>query len=291
MALSSAEMLQGAGHQVVLLSGALDAGLASSLDAKLHAAIGFTQDETSLGHSVTEADHQSFLRSFRRWFDEQVAKFELDILFVHNSGRIFDQLDLADLSRRLPVVHTMHDEWFYTDAHYTFETATGEVVRTYEPRHGEELLHHDYEHLFDLPSRTGNFIGVGPSQWLTERAQRVFPDLDFVHIPNEVDHELFELQDRAASRALLGLPNDEPIILFVGSPTQVRKGFDTFEAGVQGLAALTGINPIRLVAGGTGSVATGGMASMLLPGPLREQIAIPTSTVRGCQRSTVRQTC
>jgi len=270
-------MLVDAGHDVALLSGAIDPGLVHELDDRMLGALSFTQDETSLASSVTDADHASFLRSFRAWFDTQVARLELDVLYIHNCGRIFDQLDVADLSRQIPVMHTMHDEWFYTDSHYTFATSTGEVVRTYEPRHGEEMLTHSYEHLFDIPSRVGNFVGVGPSLWLTERARRVFPTLEFIHVPNAVDHELFAMQNRADARALLGLPADDPIVLFIGNPTQVRKGFDIYEAALRSMTQSSGINPIRLVAGGSGSVATGGASSKLAPGPLADQLDVPTS--------------
>ena len=270
-------MLIGAGHQVALLAGALDANLVSQADDRLLGVASFTNDQSTLANSVNPAEHAMFLRSFRRWFDTQVRDFELDALYVHNCGRVFDQRDLAELSHRLPVMHTMHDEWFYTDAHYTFATATGEIVRTYEPRHGEELIPHDYEALFELPAQMGTFLGIGPSGWLTDRARRVFPTLDFEHIANAVDGDQFSLQDRNEARAELGLPDDWPIVMFVGNPTQLRKGFDVVEAACRAVRDSTGIDPVRLVVGGNGSVATGGLEAELGDGPLLDRLKRPTS--------------
>ena len=277
MALSAAEMLQRGGHEVVLLAGALDAKLERHLASELIGAVSFTHDQAALANSVTETEHRHLLSTFRRWFDEQLDLHELDVLYVHNCGRVFDQLDLAQLSQRLPVMHTMHDEWFYTDAHYTFAGPSGEVIRTYEPRNGEELLPHDYSGLFEVPHHIGNFLGVGPSAWLTERARRVFPTLDFIHIPNAVDADRFPLQDRTSARKALGLPEAWPIVMFVGNPTQVRKGFDRVEAACQVMRQATGTDPIRLVVGGNGSVATAGLEAELDPGPVLEHLKMPTS--------------
>lgn len=277
MALSAARMLSDAGYEVVLLAGALDVEVQQQLNTQLVAAVSFTQDQAALANSVTETEHRYLLGTFRRWFDEQLHRLQPDVLYVHNCGRVFDQLDLARLSQRLPVMHTMHDEWFYTDAHYTFTDSTGEVVRTYEPRNGEELLPHDYSGLFDVPHNIGTFLGVGPSSWLTERAKRVFPTLDVVHIPNAVDADRFALQDRAAARTALGLPDAWPIVLFVGNPTQVRKGFDRVEAGCRAMHKATGIDPVRLVVGGNGSVLTNGLEDELGEGPLLAQVRVPTS--------------
>ena len=277
MARTAADVLIGAGHQVALLAGALDTNLERQTNDRLLGAVSFTNDQSTLANSVNAAEHAMFLRSFRRWFDAQVRHFELDALYIHNCGRVFDQRDLAELSHQLPVMHTMHDEWFYTDAHYTFATPTGEVVRTYEPRHGEELIPHDYEALFDLPEQMGTFLGIGPSGWLTNRARRVFPTLDFEHIVNSVDGDQFSLQDRNEARAALGLPEDWPIVMFVGNPTQVRKGFDVVEAACRAVRASTGIDPVRLVVGGNGSVATGGLESELGDGPLLDRVKRPTS--------------
>lgn len=276
MTLLAADVLHDAGHEVIVVAGAMSDELERSLDDRFASAHAFTHDERALDGSVTETDHVAFRRSFRRWFASVLSRTSVDVAYVHNCGRIFDQLELAELSGVVPVAHTMHDEWFYTDAHYTFSTPTGETVRTYEPGRSESLLEHRYEHVFAVPSRIGTFLGIGPSRWLTERAMRVFPTLDIAHVPNPVDTALFALQDRAACRTRLGLPLDQRIALFVGSPTQPRKGFRQYEAALRTVDAFE--QPVlRLVAGGAGSVATGGAEALLADGPIRDLVQAPTA--------------
>ncbi len=273
MTLLAADLLADAGHDVIVVAGAMSDDLERSLDVRFFSAHAFTHDERALDGSVTDTDHQAFRRGFRRWLDTVLDDSQIDVVCVHNCGRILHQLELARLSRVIPVAHTMHDEWFYTDAHYTYTSVTGETIRTYEPGRAERLLEHRYDHLFAVPSQVGTFLGIGPSRWLTKRAMRVFPTVDIAHVPNPVDSELFALQDRAACRASLGLPADSPIALFVGSPTQPRKGFRQFEAALQTIEQPI----IRLVAGGPGSVAVGGVEELLGEGPIRELIDAPTS--------------
>ena len=282
MALLGAELLTRAGHEVVVLGGAMTVDLERQLASANYAAAGFTHDERALDGSVTPTDHQAFVRSFHRWFEDRLGEFSPDVLYVHNCGRLFTQLDLAELSRRVPVVHTMHDEWFFTDAHYRFRSPrTGATIRTFEPGRSESVLEHRYDHLFDLPERVGSFAAIGPSWWITARAQAMFPTLRVEHIPNAVDPTLFDLQDRASARATLGLPADEPIVLFVGNPTQERKNFAAVETAIRDIERHHDVTPIRFVVGGAGSVATGGASELLSDGPLRERIDAPTNNPVG----------
>lgn len=280
MALLAADLLTGAGHEVVVLGGAIVADLERQLDNDHFAAAGFTNDERALDGSVTPTDHRAFVRSFSRWLDVRLAEHKPDVLYVHNCGRVLSQLDLADLSKRFPVAHTMHDEWFFTDAHYTFRSGPGSpTVRTYEPGRSESVLEHRYEHLFEVPRRVGAFVAIGPSQWLTERARRVYPTLDVVHLPNAVDTSLFDMQDRALARATLGLPADRPIVLFVGSPSQERKAFAAFEKAVRHATSTAGETPLRLIVGGSGSVVVGDIS--LSDGPIMDRLTVPTASPMG----------
>ena len=267
MALLAADILTTAGHEVVVLGGGMKASLAARLDDMHFAAAGFTNNEKALEGSVTSTDHRALIRSFRAWLDHQLETHSPDVLYVHNCGRILSQLDLVDLSKRLPVAHTMHDEWFYTDAHYKFRPdAATRVLRTFEPGRSASVLEHRYGELFEIPGRVGTFTAIGPSRWLTERARRVFPSLNIVHLPNAVDTSLFDLQNRADARNVLGLPADRSVVLFVGNPTQRRKGFAALERAIQHLSNSTGEKPIRLIAGGAFSGMVGDVS--LAPGPL-----------------------
>lgn len=276
MALLAADLLDQAGHEVVVLGGAIHAGLEAQLQRDLAGAAAFTNDEAALDGSVSRLAHEALLEAFRGWFDAQLESYQPDILYIHNCGRVLSQLDVADLSRRLPVVLTMHDEWFSTDAHYTFRSRKdGAMVRTYEPIRSTHPLIHRYDHLFDVADRSGNLVVLAPSAWLADRARLVFPTLDIRHLPNAVDASLFDLQDRAEARARLGIATDRPIIGFVGNPTQERKGFAEFESAVQLLDSTGDSSPIRLVAGGPGSMTTGMAHALLDSGPIDRLMSVP----------------
>jgi glycosyltransferase involved in cell wall biosynthesis len=282
MTLLAADILSEAGHEVIVLAGAMHAELERTLAEVHFAAAAFSNDERALDGSVTESDHVAFLASFRRWFDHQLDVQRPDVLYVHNCGRVFDQLDLADLSSRIPLAHTMHDEWFFTDAHYTFRSSRqSPTVRTFEPGRAESSIEHRYDHLFDVPNRTGKFLAIGPSHWITERAAEVFPSLDIIHLPNAVDTSLFDLQDRESARVKLGLPLDRPIILFVGAPTQERKGFAILERALRSMRMRNGREPMCVIAGGSASTVTDGLAPAIGPGPIAELLARPTASPLG----------
>ena len=61
---------------------------------------------------------------------------------------------------------------------------------------------------------------------------------------------------------MLGLPNDRSIVLFVGSPTQERKGFDLFERAMR-TVDVGGEKPVRMIAGGSASVVTDNFAGSI----------------------------
>lgn len=281
MALLAADILTGAGHEVRVLGGAMDSDLERQLAAAHDGAASFTHDERALDGSITASDHVAFLQAFRRWFDAQLDAWPPDVAYVHNCGRVLSQLDLADLSRRIPVAHTMHDEWFITDAHYRFRSSPeAPMVRTFEPGRSEAVLEHRYDHLFDVPERVGAFTAIAPSAWLAERARRVFPRLDVVQLENAVDTDAFELQDRSAARRQLGLPEDRAIVLFVGSPTQERKGFEAFEQAMRTVTLRQG-TPVRVLAGGSASMVTDSFAGQILPGPIADNLARPSRNPLG----------
>lgn len=281
MALLGAQVLAEGGHDVQVLGGGMSAELERQLTDRYGGAASFTNDERALDGSVTASDHVAFRRAVQRWLDAQLQEWAPDALYVHNCGRILGQLDLADLSRRYPVIHTMHDEWFISDAHYTFRSPRdGSTIRTFEPGRSENVLEHRYDHLFDLPGRLGSFVAIAPSAWLADRARRVFPTIDVQHVENAVDSEFFRLQDRRQARDQLGLPHDRAIVLFVGSPTQERKGFALFERAMR-VVSRDGLAPVRLIAGGSASAATEGFVHSIRPGPITENLAIPAPSPLG----------
>lgn len=287
MALLGADILADANHEVIVLAGAMHADLERQLATDLHDAVAFTNDEAALDGSVNALVSEAFLEAFRVWLSSQLERIQPDIVYIHNCGRILSQRGLADLSRRIPVAFTMHDEWFITDAHYTFRSRVdGAIVRTYEPHRSTHPLVHRYDHLFDVANHVANLVILAPSAWLADRARVVFPTLDIRHLPNAVDTSLFDLQERTEARQRLGITTDRPIVGFVGNPTQERKGFSEFESAVQKVKADDGSSPVRLIAGGAVSATTGSAHELIGPGPIHHllhapNLAAPQPKVRG----------
>ncbi len=285
MALSAAEILSNAGHDVLLLAGAMRSDVVDSVRETTSAnAAAFTQDERALDTSISPTARVAFQSAFDKWFRAELDGFGPDVLYVHNCGRVLDQLDLAELSQRVPVIHTMHDEWFISDAHYTFRpnATSRRDVRTFEPHRSPSLLQHSYDRLFEVPDRAGDLTLVAPSNWLADRARAVFPTLSVEHLPNAVDESLFTLQDRAEARRLLGLSTDRPVLMFVGNPTQARKGFAAFDAAaVSANELFDGAELIEIVLGGSDSFPVHDGESVLGPGPLKDRLAQPISAQGG----------
>ena len=285
MALRAADMLTDAGHEVVILGGAIKAPLRDALRDRHTAVESFTHDERLLDIFLNRTDAAVMRRGIRQWLYGQIEQRELDVLYVHNCGRLLDQLELAELSSKTPVAHTMHDEWFFSDAHYTYASpATGRTLRTFEPITRTSLLEHRWDHLFEVPSAVGDFVAIGPSDWITDRARRVFPDLDIVHIPNSVDSDLFELQDRETAREILGLHRDVPVAMFVGNPVENRKGFVAFEQGVRAASDRSG-SILRIVVGGRQTTVYGDGLHLIPGGRLNEfvEAAVSPATKPGAE--------
>ncbi|HEY0376485.1 MAG TPA: glycosyltransferase family 4 protein [Pyrinomonadaceae bacterium] len=74
--------------------------------------------------------------------------------------------------------------------------------------------------------------------------QNLPPGADAHVIPSGIDFELFKPMAKDEARRRLDLPADEPLILFVGRPSQARKRFDLAERAV---AVLNETTPARLV--------------------------------------------
>lgn len=72
---------------------------------------------------------------------------------------------------------------------------------------------------------------IYPSQRLADAAR----DPTGYIVPNGVDLGLFAPMDRAAARAELGLPPDEPLVLFGAAPANPVKGYDIFTDVLAGL--------------------------------------------------------
>jgi glycosyltransferase involved in cell wall biosynthesis len=163
--------------------------------------------------------------------------FKPDIIHCHNlHGNFFDLRLLAILSKSYPVFITLHDCW----------TFTGHCVYPYECEKWRNICH-DCPHL-DKPVfierdasssnqrrkadiyRNSKLFIASPSDWLTKMAKQSIlknADAEFRTINNGVDEALFKKGSKSLARKDINLPNDDFIILFMGSRASknAAKGF------------------------------------------------------------------
>lgn len=144
-----------------------------------------------------------------------------DVTHVHNlHGGYFDLSALKDLSRRAPLILTMHDMWLLT-GHCAYScgcerwrngcgscpdlTLYPAVWRdATRPNHRRKQ-----RHVGEL-----DVVITSPAQWALDLARASYlGSKPARYMPNPVDTRVFTPGDRRAARASLGLPHDRPIIL------------------------------------------------------------------------------
>jgi len=122
-----------------------------------------------------------------------------DILHIHNlHGDYFDLRTLPALSRRIPIVLTLHDMWLFTGhcghsiACERWRTGCGQCpdLRRY-PAIRRDQTAANWQHKRDLYADCRFYIGA-PSQWLLERAKTsMLPAVDYRVIRHDVDLKAF----------------------------------------------------------------------------------------------------
>jgi glycosyltransferase involved in cell wall biosynthesis len=153
-----------------------------------------------------------------------------DVVHLHNLHDFFGYFDLRalqPLSRAVPTVVTLHDAWMFTGhCAYTFdcnkwESGCGSCPYLDTPpsvrRDSTDLNWLRKKQIYENSS----LFVAAPSQWLLERAKASILSHGIVGtklIPNGVDLSIFRPAEKAAARERIGLPRDERILLFSGSP-------------------------------------------------------------------------
>jgi glycosyltransferase involved in cell wall biosynthesis len=144
-----------------------------------------------------------------------------DVTNVHNAhGGYFDLAALRDLSRRAPLVLTMHDMWLVTGhCGYSCECDRWRIgcgscpdLTLYPaiPRDATRLNLRRKARLLDDVELTVN----SAARWALDLARDSYlGSKPTRHIPNPVDMRFFSPGDKSAARAALGLPQDRPIVL------------------------------------------------------------------------------
>lgn len=150
--------------------------------------------------------------------------FQPDVISLHNiHGGYFDAALLPRLSAIAPIVWTLHDMWAITgNAAHTFGDTSWKNARVGKQEH---------KHAPKMGLPTGNFLIkrkqklykasnltiVSPSEWLYRMTTEspLTKDKPLYHIPNPIDTNYFQPQDKLQARQELGLPADAAVITFV----------------------------------------------------------------------------
>lgn len=172
-----------------------------------------------------------------------------DVVHVHNlHGDYFDLRALAPLSRRVPVVATLHDEWLMTGhcagtlgcerwregcgrcPHLATDPAVRRDATRFNWRRKQRALGGARLHV------------VTPSRWLLERVRTSLVAPAIVEarvIPNGVDLDVFRPGPQAEARQALGLDPRARVLLFAASNPRTNP-FKDFAGLLTAAARLSG---------------------------------------------------
>jgi glycosyltransferase involved in cell wall biosynthesis len=164
---------------------------------------------------------------------------QAEVVNLHNThGGYFDLTALPGLSRRKPLIWTLHDMWAFT-GHCAYDMGCGRWPTGCGacPRlHDELALRWDTTALLWRLKKwiyaRSQLTIVTPSRWLANlvRSSPLLDRFDVHCIPNSVDTGQYAPLDRALARQALALPQDLQLIMF--SSEQVdnqRKGGQLLE--------------------------------------------------------------
>ncbi|HEX2998655.1 MAG TPA: glycosyltransferase, partial [Armatimonadota bacterium] len=190
--------------------------------------------------------------------------FHPDVIHCHNlHGRYFDLRALPMLSKTVPVVMTLHDEWSYTGRcacslgceHWR----KGCAECPQHPRFSlsDAAINTNWNRKRSLYAGCKLYITT-PSQWLLDRAKESILQTAMIAskvIYNGIDLTIFAPRDKSEVRSSLGLPKDADIALFTsyGGKANPNKDYQTMRSAVEQIAATPRQRPfIFIVLGGEG---------------------------------------
>ncbi len=186
---------------------------------------------------------------------------QADVIHLHwvSDGMISPRSleKLAEMGKK--VVWTLHDQRPYTGGcHYAEEckrykkmcgscpvllgVCAGEILRSSENENVSQIkrdLSTKCQAVMRKAVENLDVTVVGCSKWITECAAEssIFNGKKCVNIPNPIDVDVFDVQDRATVRKLLGLPLDKKLILFgaENADSDRRKGYQELLAALRKL--------------------------------------------------------
>jgi len=187
-----------------------------------------------------------------------------DIVHLHNLHEYyFDLRYLPELSRKSPVLITLHDEWIFTGhCAYTlgcdrWKTGCGKcpdlTIYPPIPRDATNLNWQRKRKIF----QQCRFYIATPSQWLLDKVEESILSPAIIEarvIPNGVDQNIFTPRAKAEVRNELNLPTDSKIVLFIlarNFKSNRFKDFETTEGAIS--IIMRGKTDKNIIAIGVGS--------------------------------------
>ncbi|QSV72541.1 MAG: glycosyltransferase [Aphanizomenon flos-aquae KM1D3_PB] len=171
---------------------------------------------------------------------------EADILNLHNlhgSYAWFNYLALPHLTKNKPTIFTLHDMWSFTGhCAYSYDCDRWKIgcgKCPYPDRYPN--IYRDNTQLEwklkDWVYGNSNITVVAPSNWLAEQAKASMLNRFSVHcIPYGIDTEAYKPIDTQQCREVLGLPNNQKILMFGATNLKdTRKGGDLLFQTLQNL--------------------------------------------------------
>ncbi len=163
-----------------------------------------------------------------------------DIVHIHNlHGHYFKLSTLIEVTKRKPVVWTLHDMWSMTShcgfcfecKHFNHGKHFTSGIYHYQP-----MLWNNSKYLWTRKHdiyKESNFRIISPSKWLKGVAEstNIFGDKKMGVIQNGVDTKIFHPTDKKLARKSLNLPLDKKIILgiYSGNKHDRKKRFEIFK--------------------------------------------------------------
>jgi len=205
----------------------------------------------------------------------EMAPWQPDIVHCHNlHGGYFDLRYLPKLSRRVPVMLTLQDEWLttghcaYSQGCPRWETGCGKCpdLERYPTVHRDATAY-NWQRKREILSQCRLYL-ASPAQWLLDHAKRSILGAAIVEsrvIMNAADLTRFHPGASDDSRALLGIAGDVRVILTTGVKfkTNTRKDYPTLRRAMEIIAnKMPDERIICVVIGETGETETIGKTEM-----------------------------
>jgi glycosyltransferase involved in cell wall biosynthesis len=194
------------------------------------------------------------------WRILQMCRRPPQVVHAHNlHGRYFDLRYLAPLSRRLPVIVSLHDAWLLSGhcAHSfdcdRWKTGCGRCPDlSIYPALIRDGTAYNLRRKSRIYRQSRLHVSV-PCRWLRERVEQsvlASGAKEIRTIPNGVDLETFRPTDMGEARRSVGLPADAHVLLFsaFGVRANIWKDYETMRQAAARVASRVGDKPLVFVA-------------------------------------------